>query len=101
MRLRPRPHEILAAGYFTITGLFTAAYGAPLAAWWPTLLLHAAVVAFVLGVLPRLPDHGWTRILRDWIFPVGLSFVYAEVARLNDLFTTGTFDREILRLEAM
>jgi membrane-associated phospholipid phosphatase len=97
---RPRPHEILAAGYFALTGLFALAYGSPLSAWWPVLLLHAGLVFLLLGLIPRLPERGWTRVLRDWLHILGLTFVYIEVARLNDLFTEGYFDREILRAEA-
>lgn len=97
---RPRPHEIVAAGYFALTGVFVAAWGAPLSAWWPTLLLHAGAVALALGILPRLPERGWSRVVRDWLPPVAMTFVYVEVGRLNDLFVEGYFDREILRLEA-
>ena len=98
---RPRPHEILTAGYFALTGLFVLAFGSPLSEWWPTLVLHAAVVLIVLQLLPRLPERGWTRFLRDWAPLFALSFIYMEVARLNDLFAQGYFDRPILRLEAV
>lgn len=99
-RRRPRPHEILGAGYFALTGLFALAFGSP-AEWWPTLLLHTALVVALLHGLPRLPDRGWTAVLRDWAPVVAFPLVYGEVARLNDLFTRGYFDREILRLEAL
>jgi membrane-associated phospholipid phosphatase len=96
-----RPHEILAAGYFALTGLFVVAFGRPLGQWWPTLLLHVALVAGLLQLLPRLPDRGWTGVVRDWLPIAGITLVYWEVARLNDLFTTGYHDRAILRIEAI
>ncbi|MFN2431629.1 MAG: phosphatase PAP2 family protein, partial [Gemmatimonadota bacterium] len=97
---RPRPHEILAAGYFALTGLFVVAYGSPMSVWWDALLLRAALIALCLAGLPRLPDRGAWRLLRDWLPPIGLVYVYAEVGRLNDLFTEGYHDAAILRLEA-
>jgi membrane-associated phospholipid phosphatase len=98
---RARPHEMLAAGYFALTGLFVVAFGRPLGQWWPTLLLHVALVAGLLQLLPRLPDRGWTGVLRDWLPIAGITLVYWEVARLNDLFTLGYHDRAILRIEAL
>ena len=62
---RARPHEILSAGYFALTGLFVVAYGRPLAAWWPILLLHAGLVAALLRLLPLVPDRGWRAVARD------------------------------------
>jgi membrane-associated phospholipid phosphatase len=100
VRVRARPHEILTAGYFALTGLFVLAFGRPLADWWPTLLAHLAVVGGLLLVLPRIPDRGWIGVARDWLPIAGIALVYWEVARLNDLFTTGYHDRLILRMEA-
>jgi membrane-associated phospholipid phosphatase len=97
---RARPPEVLAAGYFTLTGLFVLAYGRPIGDWWPTLLLHASLIALLLLLLPRLPDRGWMGVARDWLPIAGITFVYWEVARLNDLFTAGYHDRAILRVEA-
>jgi membrane-associated phospholipid phosphatase len=97
---RARPHEILAAGYFALTGLFVLAFGRPLAEWWPTLLLHAALVLAFLRLLPLVSDRGWPAVARDWLPILGITLVYWEVARLNDLFTAGYHDRLILRAEA-
>jgi membrane-associated phospholipid phosphatase len=98
---RPFPHEIVAAGYFILTGLFVVAYGSPLSAWWPILLVHIAVVLVLLKLLPALGSTGWKGFARDWAPVVGLTFIYVEVSRLNDLFTTGFHDRELLRIEAL
>lgn len=98
---RPRPHELLTAGYFALTGIFVAAFGSPLARWWPTLVLHVALVAGILLVLPRIPERGWLAVLRDWLPIVAFSLIYVEIAELNDLFTQGYYDRGVLRLEAL
>ena len=55
---KPRPYEILAAGYFAVTGLLVLARGATLSAWWPILLLHAGLVVVLLAILPRIPGGG-------------------------------------------
>ena len=96
----PRPHEIVAAAYLALTGLFVAALGEPLRAWAPLLLAHAGAIAVLLGVLPRLPERGAAAVLRDWLPFLALPLAYAEVERLNDLLGGGFHDAAILRLEA-
>ncbi|MBA2565639.1 MAG: inositol phosphorylceramide synthase [Gemmatimonadetes bacterium] len=96
---RPRPHEILWAGYFALTGLFVLAFGSPTSDWLPVLGAHAACVALLLIGLPRLPERGAWRVVRDWVLVAVFPLAYWEVALLNDLFTAGYYDREVLWLE--
>ena len=90
----------MAAGYFAVTGLFAAVLGSPRSAWWPVLLLHTGLVVLLLWGAPRLPERGWIAVLRDWAPVAALPLIYAQVALLNDLFTTGYYDGSVLRAEA-
>ena len=93
------PQERLSAGYFGVTGVLVALFGRPFSAWWPVLLLHVGLVALLVLVFPRLPKWGWIQVLRDWAPVLGLTFIYAEIAILNHLFTTGDHDAVIQRAE--
>jgi membrane-associated phospholipid phosphatase len=96
---RPRPYELLAAGYFALTGLLVLAFGSPLSAWWGILVAHAALVVWLLAVVPRVPDASGLRIVRDWALIVALPVIYKEVDYLNDLFTTGYYDPLLMSAE--
>lgn len=98
---RARPHERVTAAYFTLTAAFVLITGASLAEWWPILLLHAAAIALLLLVLPRLGERGWPSGLRDWLLVPGLLLIYAEVGILNDLFTDAFYDRPIAALDTL
>ncbi|HEY7530396.1 MAG TPA: phosphatase PAP2 family protein [Gemmatimonadota bacterium] len=99
-RRRPRPHEVVAAAYLSVTGLLAAALGDPIGPWVPLLLVHAALVALLLGGFPRVPEHGAADVLRDWLPFLALPLAYSEVGRLNALTGGGFHDAAILRLEA-
>jgi membrane-associated phospholipid phosphatase len=82
------------AGYLAITGAIGVFFGS-FATWWPILVIHAAAVAIILVLLPRLPGRRWIDALRDWLPVLVLPFLYAEVGRLNQLLSTGYYDGTI------
>ncbi|HJU65901.1 MAG TPA: hypothetical protein VJ596_09500, partial [Gemmatimonadaceae bacterium] len=89
---RAKAPELLSAAYFALTALFVPLAGASVREWWPTLTLHLVIVVVALWMLPRLPDTGRAGIVRAWLPVVALPLIYAEVARLNDLFIAGYHD---------
>ena len=66
MDSRPRPHEVLTAGYLAATGVLGATLGS-LAEWWPTLVAHAMAIFIILVVFPRLPVRRGVEAFRDWL----------------------------------
>jgi len=95
---RVRPHEVLTAGYLAATGLLGATLGSP-GAWWPVLAAHIAAIILILVVFPRLPSNRWVEALRDWLPVLVLPLLYAEVARLNQLLSTGYYDGTISAID--
>ncbi len=96
---RPRPHEILTAGYLLVTGFLVAALGTPPAAWWPTLVAHGLGAVIVLGLLPAAGPRGWAAVVRDWLPVAILPLLYAEIPRLNQLVSAGYHDGLIQSIE--
>ena len=93
-RQRLRPHEVLTAGYLTVTGLLGAGFGSP-GEWWTVVLAHGAAVAVILYVIPRLPPNRWIDGLRDWLPVFALPLLYVEVGRLDRLLGTDYHDTTI------
>ncbi len=98
-RPRVRPHEMLLAGYFAVTGVMIAVRGLPDRQWVPLLLLHVAAIGLCLLALPQLRERGWRGAVRAWLPVAALPLVYKEVAVLNTLFTSGYHDVPIQALE--
>ncbi len=98
-RSQVRPHEMLLAAYFAITGAMIAIGGLPDRQWVPLLLLHVAAIALCLLALPQLSEHGWRGVARAWLPVAALPLVYKEVAALNTLFTSGYHDALVQALE--
>lgn len=98
-RPRVRPHEMLLAGYFAVTGVMIAIGGLPDRQWVPLLVLHVTAIGLCLLALPQLPEHGWRGAARSWLPVALLPLVYKEVAVLNTLFTAGYHDIPIQSLE--
>lgn len=98
MDSRPRPHEVLTAGYLAATGVLGAALGS-LAEWWPTLVAHAVAIFIILVVFPRLPARRSVEAFRDWLPVIALPLLYAEVAHLNQLLSIGYYDGTIQAVE--
>lgn len=99
-RLRVRASELVTAGYLGVTGILAVVFcPPPLRAWCPLLAVHIAAVVVLLGVLPRLADRGWWGALRDWLPALGIPLLYIEVARLNQLVSTGYHDAPVRALD--
>jgi membrane-associated phospholipid phosphatase len=96
---RVRPHEMLLAAYFAVTGMMIVLRGLPELSWVPLLLLHLGTVALILLVLPQLTTGGWRGALRSWLPIAALPLIYKEVGVLNTLFVQGYHDTAIQSLE--
>ncbi|MFL5578030.1 MAG: phosphatase PAP2 family protein [Gemmatimonadaceae bacterium] len=97
----PYPHEIVTAAYLALTAALVLALGRPPARWAPIVLAHALSVAALVWVLPRVATRGALAVARDWLPVVALPFLYAELARLNDLWGGGYHDAAIQSVEAV
>lgn len=91
---RLRPHEVLTAAYLGVTGLLGAVFGS-LTHWWPVVVAHAAAVAVIVFVIPRLPQRPWIGALRDWLPVLALPLLYIEIGHLDRLVSPGFHDGTI------
>lgn len=98
-RPRPRPHELLTAGYLVVTGFLVATLGTPPTTWWPVLAAHGLGVVAAVALLPLLDTRGWQSVVRDWLPVAVLPLLYTEIPRLNQLISTGYHDHAIRAVE--